>query len=157
MSTLDQFGITESYTTAHVLHIVTADCYDDWHAGLGGLQQNWLAAHNFMRPSPALRSACRTLPAISIWPSALWPLPIFGMAPDWQRRCRNLSGNQKSMRNVSTAKILPHWLLAGGFRPINLTGIATKRNRRLTSLSARKQSPSRNSAVCLLAPICVGI
>ena len=55
MSTLDQFGLTESHNTAHVLHIVTADCYDDWHAGLGELQQNWLAAHNFtVKPGAAI-------------------------------------------------------------------------------------------------------
>lgn len=55
MSTLDQFGLTESHNTAHMLHIVTADCYDDWHAGLGAVQQNWLAAHNFAaKPGAAI-------------------------------------------------------------------------------------------------------
>ena len=55
MSTLDQFGLTVSHTKAHVLHVVTADCYDDWHAGLGAVQQNWLAAHNFLaRPGAAI-------------------------------------------------------------------------------------------------------
>ena len=53
MSRLNNYGLTEASDTANVLHIMTPDQYDRWHAGLGSRQQNWLAAQNFI-PKPGV-------------------------------------------------------------------------------------------------------
>ena len=53
MSRLNNYGLTEASDTANVLHIMTPDLYNRWHAGLGSRQQNWLASQNFI-PKPGV-------------------------------------------------------------------------------------------------------
>ena len=48
MSTLQNFGLTNSHDKAYNLHVITPNLYDQWHANLGLIQQNWLAANNFI-------------------------------------------------------------------------------------------------------------